>query len=223
MKPDWDKLMTKWNKSKKAATSLIAEVDCTEEGNKDLCAANGVQGFPTLKWTLTLTPKALISYLRTSWKPSNAYLVRQYGDLVGTAITPRPLVIVTTLPFAFLMSGRTVWIPRISPNTLMSIALLYVSIETHSTSPNVAHPALLTMPQSPFSPVFSLINLAVSFQSSSLVTSNWITCNLGFPNCRSSSAPSPFLSAKRQPAKTVNPRASKCWASFKPKPVSQPV
>ena len=127
-----------------------------------------------------------------------------------------------------------------------------------------AYPALLTMPQSPFSPVFSLINLekslipllalhwfccitnvqcpksisctrlqiyvcvdlAVSFQSSSLVTSNWITyhreniykiyqrsksfqnakhsykvlkmfpkctCNLGFPNCRSSSAPSPFL------------------------------
>ena len=76
-----------------------------------------------------------------------------------------------------------------------------------------AYPALLTMPQSPFSPVFSLINLekslipllalhwfccitnvqcpksisctrlqiyvcvdlAVSFQSSSLVTSNWIT------------------------------------------------
>ena len=32
---------------------------------------------------LTLTPKALISYLRTSWKPSNAYLVRQYGDLVN--------------------------------------------------------------------------------------------------------------------------------------------
>ena len=31
---------------------------------------------------LTLTPKALISYLRTSWKPSNAYLVKQYGDLV---------------------------------------------------------------------------------------------------------------------------------------------
>ena len=59
MKPDWDKLMTKWNKSKKAATSLIAEVDCTEEGNKDLCAANGVQGFPTLKWG---DPSALETY-----------------------------------------------------------------------------------------------------------------------------------------------------------------
>ena len=65
-----------------------------------------------------------------------------FFHLVGTAITPRPLVIVTTLPFAFLvtllnisskakyiqsenlMSGRTVWIPRISPKTLMSIALL---------------------------------------------------------------------------------------------------
>ena len=65
-----------------------------------------------------------------------------------------------------LIMGRTVWIPRIKPKTLMSIALLYednwrykclvdhpmkiqfifksffylyVSIETHSTSPKVAH------------------------------------------------------------------------------------
>merc|ERR1712012_892757 len=55
--------MTKWNKSKKAATSLIAEVDCTEEGNKDLCAANGVQGFPTLKWG---DPSALETWVRSS-------------------------------------------------------------------------------------------------------------------------------------------------------------
>jgi len=30
-------------------TQLVADVDCTADG-KDLCDANGVQGFPTLKW-----------------------------------------------------------------------------------------------------------------------------------------------------------------------------
>jgi len=49
MKPDWDKLMTKWNKGERAKTSLIADVDCTAEG-KPLCEEHGVQGFPTLKW-----------------------------------------------------------------------------------------------------------------------------------------------------------------------------
>jgi len=49
MKPAWDKLMRKWNKGERAKTSLIADVDCTAEG-KPLCEANGVQGFPTIKW-----------------------------------------------------------------------------------------------------------------------------------------------------------------------------
>merc|ERR1712100_906764 len=45
----WDKLMKKRNKGDRAKTSLIADVDCTAEG-KPLCEANGVQGFPTIKW-----------------------------------------------------------------------------------------------------------------------------------------------------------------------------
>lgn len=46
MKPDWDKLMEEFKDSK---TQLVADVDCTAEG-KPLCDANGVRGFPTLKW-----------------------------------------------------------------------------------------------------------------------------------------------------------------------------
>jgi len=49
MKPDWDKLMKNWNKGKRAATTLIADVDCTAAG-KDLCETHGVRGFPTIKW-----------------------------------------------------------------------------------------------------------------------------------------------------------------------------
>jgi len=45
MKPDWDKLMTKFENN---ANTLVADVDCTA-GGKPLCDANGVQGFPTLK------------------------------------------------------------------------------------------------------------------------------------------------------------------------------
>lgn len=46
MKPDWDKLMKKYRKSK---TKLIADVDCTAEG-KPLCDDFGVEGFPTIKY-----------------------------------------------------------------------------------------------------------------------------------------------------------------------------
>jgi hypothetical protein len=46
MKPDWDKLMTA---SEGSATQLVADVDCTT-GGKPLCDANGVKGFPTLKY-----------------------------------------------------------------------------------------------------------------------------------------------------------------------------
>merc|ERR1719258_894967 len=49
MKPDWDKLMKNFNKSKRGQTGLIADVDCTAEG-KPLCEKVGVQGFPTIKW-----------------------------------------------------------------------------------------------------------------------------------------------------------------------------
>merc|ERR1719183_3062677 len=29
---------------------VLAEVDCDKETNKEICTANGIQGFPTLKW-----------------------------------------------------------------------------------------------------------------------------------------------------------------------------
>jgi len=45
MKPDWDKLMTKFADH---ATILVGDVDCTTEG-KPLCDGNGVKGFPTIK------------------------------------------------------------------------------------------------------------------------------------------------------------------------------
>ena len=47
MKPDWDKLMEEFGGSE---TQLVADVDCTSDGGKPLCDANGVRGFPTLKW-----------------------------------------------------------------------------------------------------------------------------------------------------------------------------
>jgi len=59
MKPDWDKLMKNWNKGEKAKTSLIADVDCTDEKAKPLCEQVGVQGYPTIKWG---DPSALEDY-----------------------------------------------------------------------------------------------------------------------------------------------------------------
>lgn len=46
LKPDWDKLMLEFDGS---GSQLVADVDCTTEG-KALCDANGVKGFPTLKY-----------------------------------------------------------------------------------------------------------------------------------------------------------------------------
>jgi hypothetical protein len=46
MASDWENLMNDFAGS---ATQLVAEVDCTAEGNEDLCTENGVEGFPTLK------------------------------------------------------------------------------------------------------------------------------------------------------------------------------
>ena len=55
MKPDWYKLMDAFADSK---TALIADVDCTAEG-KPLCDANGVRGYPTIKFG---DPSALEDY-----------------------------------------------------------------------------------------------------------------------------------------------------------------
>lgn len=55
MKPDWDKLMAAFADS---PTAMIGDVDCTAEG-KPLCDANGVKGYPTLKYG---DPSALEDY-----------------------------------------------------------------------------------------------------------------------------------------------------------------
>lgn len=55
MKPAWDQLMGEF---KDSSSALIADVDCTAEG-KPLCDANGVQGFPTIKYG---DPSALEKY-----------------------------------------------------------------------------------------------------------------------------------------------------------------
>ena len=46
MAPDWEKLSAEWEGNE---VGLVAEVDCTAEG-KPLCDANGVRGFPTIKY-----------------------------------------------------------------------------------------------------------------------------------------------------------------------------
>ncbi len=46
MAADWEKLAGDWEAN---AEGLIAEVDCTADG-RPLCDANGVRGFPTIKY-----------------------------------------------------------------------------------------------------------------------------------------------------------------------------
>lgn len=46
MAPDWNRLMEEYDGH---ATKLVGDVDCTAEG-KPLCDANGVRGYPTLKY-----------------------------------------------------------------------------------------------------------------------------------------------------------------------------
>jgi len=56
MAPAWDTLTAEWEGKDGA---LVAEVDCTTDEGKPVCDANGVQGFPTLKWG---DPAALEDY-----------------------------------------------------------------------------------------------------------------------------------------------------------------
>jgi len=55
MKPAWDKLMKEFAGH---SSALVADVDCTAAG-KPLCDANGVKGFPTIKFG---DPSALEDY-----------------------------------------------------------------------------------------------------------------------------------------------------------------
>mmetsp|Transcript_21057 Transcript_21057/g.42338 ORF Transcript_21057/g.42338 Transcript_21057/m.42338 type:complete len:157 (+) Transcript_21057:211-681(+) len=47
MKPAWDKLMTNFQGS---ATVVVADVDCTADEAKSVCEAQGVSGYPTIKY-----------------------------------------------------------------------------------------------------------------------------------------------------------------------------
>jgi protein disulfide-isomerase-like protein len=58
LKPDWDKLMAEFD-GVKSGPQLVADVDCTTDGGKILCDANGVRGYPTLKYG---DPSALEDY-----------------------------------------------------------------------------------------------------------------------------------------------------------------
>jgi Thioredoxin len=74
MAPDWEKLAEEF---KDHAAGLVAEIDCTA-GGKALCDANGIQGFPTLKYgdpsiledyEGQRTYDALAAFAKDNWKP----------------------------------------------------------------------------------------------------------------------------------------------------------
>ena len=47
MKPDWDKLSATFADS---SSVVVADVDCTTDGGKDVCNDAGVRGYPTIKY-----------------------------------------------------------------------------------------------------------------------------------------------------------------------------
>eukprot|EP00420_Gonyaulax_spinifera_P019601 CAMPEP_0197906578 /NCGR_PEP_ID=MMETSP1439-20131203/62999_1 /TAXON_ID=66791 /ORGANISM="Gonyaulax spinifera, Strain CCMP409" /LENGTH=52 /DNA_ID=CAMNT_0043527949 /DNA_START=53 /DNA_END=207 /DNA_ORIENTATION=+ len=47
MKPAWDQLSDAWHG---APTVIVGDVDCTSEEGRPLCAANGIEGYPTVKY-----------------------------------------------------------------------------------------------------------------------------------------------------------------------------
>lgn len=49
MKPDWDKLA---NDFKDSDAVIIADVDCTDKKSEQICAKQGVRGYPTIKYFL---------------------------------------------------------------------------------------------------------------------------------------------------------------------------
>ena len=72
----------------------------------------------------------------------------------------------------------------------------------------------------PLFSVWSSTNFTASVTSFSLVTSSCSRC-IRFEDCFRSDGPGP--STCKQPAKTTNPKRSNCLATWKPKPLSQPV
>jgi len=55
MKPAWDQLMETYADS---TSVLIADVDCTTDVGKEVCSAQSVQGYPTIKYYTAETGKA---------------------------------------------------------------------------------------------------------------------------------------------------------------------
>jgi len=49
MKPDWDRLMADFEGS---SSVVVADVDCTSDGGKEVCSDNGVTGYPTIMYWL---------------------------------------------------------------------------------------------------------------------------------------------------------------------------
>jgi protein disulfide-isomerase A6 len=47
MKPDWDKLSATFADS---SSVVVADVDCTTDGGKEVCNDAGVKGYPTIKY-----------------------------------------------------------------------------------------------------------------------------------------------------------------------------
>jgi len=77
MKPDWDKLMTKFADNPGV---LIADIDCTAAG-KPLCDAHGVKGYPTIKYG---DPSALEDY-----KGGRSYAdLEKFADGLGPSCGP---------------------------------------------------------------------------------------------------------------------------------------
>ena len=99
-------------------------------------------------------------YLRQSWKPLRAAFDITWALLDGTGIRDTPLPNVTTLPplkpvpnegsmysyrrnflkfliqsYLFLIRGKNVFKPPITPKRLISAVFLYVPMSIHSTSP----------------------------------------------------------------------------------------
>merc|ERR1712139_669046 len=54
MKPDWDRLGDYFNRPE--MTAQVADVDCTNRKNDELCQKYGVSGYPTLKYFSKDTP-----------------------------------------------------------------------------------------------------------------------------------------------------------------------
>jgi len=86
--------------------------------------------------TLTPTPKPRTSKRSASESASTAYLLAWYAPPPGSVMRPPIDDTLTTRPALLArMPGRTSWVIRTSPNTLVSNCRRRASIGTSSTGP----------------------------------------------------------------------------------------